>query len=483
MWSKIVTRRVFFKVRFCSSLVPEEPEGPCVLTDVPGPCSRKLKKDLGKDQYTGEVTLFGNYQKSIGNYLVDADDNVLLDMFSQIATLPLGYNHPQLLKLFQDDKKLKTMINRPALGVFPGEDQPKRIHSLVSQIAPCLPKINLMMCGACANEQVFKNVFIAYQRKKRGQEGFTDEEKTTAVINQPPGAPNLCILSFCGGLHGRALGALASTHTKYIYKIDYPSLDWPIAYFPRYRYPLDENERENIEEDKKSLAHVEELFATYKKKETPVAGVIVEPIQGEGGNNEASALYFQELQKIIKRNNAYLVFNEIQTGGGSTGKFWCHEYFDLPVPPDAVTFSKKFAVAGYFHSDELTPDKPFRVFNTWMGDPGKVIILEAIIKVMREQDLLDNVLKVGARLKCGLVELEEEFCEIMDSVRGVGTFLAFNIANEELRDTVLHKLLRKGVVLGRCGESGLRLRPALIFQEHHADIFLDILRQVLKQCK
>ena len=79
-----------------------------------------------------------------------------------------------------------------------------------------------------------------------------------------------------------------------------------------------------------------------------------------------------------------------------------------------------------------------------MGDPGKVIILEAIIKVMREQDLLDNVLKVGARLKCGLVELEEEFCEIMDSVRGVGTFLAFNIANEELRDTVLHKLLRKG---------------------------------------
>ncbi|KAJ3642731.1 hypothetical protein Zmor_025489 [Zophobas morio] len=104
MWSKIVKNRV--SVRFWSSLVPDEPEGPCVLTDVPGPCSKKLKKDLGKMQYAGAVKLFGNYQKSIGNYLVDADDNVLLDMYAQISTLALGYNHPELLKVFQDEKNL-----------------------------------------------------------------------------------------------------------------------------------------------------------------------------------------------------------------------------------------------------------------------------------------------------------------------------------------------------------------------------------------
>ncbi|KAJ3642730.1 hypothetical protein Zmor_025488 [Zophobas morio] len=373
------------------------------------------------------------------------------------------------------------MINRPALGVFPGEDQPKRVHSVVSQIAPCLPKINLMMCGACANEQAFKNVFIAYQRKKRGKKDFTDEEKHTAVINQPPGAPNLCILSFAGAFHGRTTGALATTHTKFIHKIDFPSLDWPVAHFPLYKYPLGEHERENAVEDKKSLAQVEDLIATYNKKDTPVAGVIVEPIQSEGGNNEASPKYFQELQKIVKKNNAYLVFDEVQTGGGGTGKFWCHEYFDLPVPPDAVTFSKKFCLGGYFHSDELTPDKPFRVFNTWMGDPGKVIMLETIIRVMREQDLLDNVQEAGARLKCGLFELEEEFSEIMNSVRGPGTFLAFNIVKPELRDTVLQKLLQKGVLCGGCGDLGIRFRPALIFQKHHAEIVLDKLREVLKE--
>lgn len=209
------------------------------------------------------------------------------------------------------------------------------------------------MCGSCSNENAFKNMFIAYKQRERGDKGFTKEELSSTMVNKPPGSPNLSILSFEGAFHGRTLGCLAATHSKAIHKLDVPSFDWPIAKFPDYKYPLEENERENKEEDAKCLAQVEDLIVTYKKKGSPVAGIIIEPIQSEGGDNEASPEFFQKLQQIAKKHGAGLLIDEVQTGGGPTGKMWCHEHFNLPTPPDIVTFSKKMQLGGYFHTVEM----------------------------------------------------------------------------------------------------------------------------------
>ena len=141
--------------------------------------------------------------------------------------------------------------------------------------------------------------------------------------------------------------------------------DWPIATFPEYKYPLDENVAYNQNQDKKCLAEVEELIVKYNKAENFVAGIVVEPIQSEGGDNEASPEFFQGLQKVAKKYGSALLIDEVQTGGGATGKFWCHEHFNLPTPPDIVTFSKKMQIGGYFHTKEMTPKQAYRVFNTW----------------------------------------------------------------------------------------------------------------------
>jgi 4-aminobutyrate aminotransferase/(S)-3-amino-2-methylpropionate transaminase len=146
---------------------------------------------------------------------------------------------------------------------------------------------------------------------------------------------------------------LTCTHSKSIHKIDVPSFDWPVAKFPQYKYPLEDNVRENKEEEKKSLANVEELIEQWKKKGIPVAGIIVEPIQAEGGDNHGSPEYFQALQKLSKSKGVALIIDEVQTGGGPTGKMWCHEHFKLPTAPDIVTFSKKMQTGGFYHAPEF----------------------------------------------------------------------------------------------------------------------------------
>ncbi|CAK9829615.1 4-aminobutyrate aminotransferase, mitochondrial [Anthophora retusa] len=471
--------------RCLTGSLSEEPKEPMVTTEIPGPQSRTLLQELNTIQQASSVQFFADYEKSIGNYIMDVDGNTLLDVYMQISSMPLGYNHPAMLEALSDPVNQKIIANRPALGVFPGKDWPSRLKKILlhKEVAPPgLSHVTTMMCGSCSNENAFKTIFIWYAEKQRKGAPFTKEEMETCMMNQVPGTPRFSILSFKGAFHGRTLGSLSTTHSKYIHKIDIPAFDWPIASFPAYKYPLSENMRENQQEDKRCLAEVEELFEKHKiEKKMPIAGVIVEPIQAEGGDNHGSPEFFQALRHITRQHNAALLIDEVQTGGGPTGKMWCHEHFNLEIPPDLVTFSKKMQLGGYFHVESFKPKQSYRVFNTWMGDPSKIILLEAVLKTIREENLLQRVTTVGDYTLKQLMNLQNEFSTMINSVRGRGTFIAFNCTSSELRDTVIKKLLAKGIQTGGCGTTAIRLRPALTFTEKHADIFIDALRPILKQ--
>ena len=136
--------------------------------------------------------------------------------------------------------------------------------------------------------------------------------------------------------------------------------------------------------------------------------------------------------------------DEVQTGGGPSGKFWFHEHFHLPEPADFVTFSKKMLTGGYYSLPEFRPQQGYRIFNTWMGEPSKVLLLEKVIEVIKRDRLLENVQASGRKLMDGMKDLAKRYPQHMNSVRGVGTFCAFDCSSAEKRDEIVAKLKEKG---------------------------------------
>lgn len=465
--------------RMVSSYYQGEAQAPIVKTDIPGPKSQEHVTKLDTVFDTRSMNMLADYTKSFGNYIVDPDGNTLLDVYAQIASIPVGYNNPALVKAAQSPEMVNAIINRPALGNFPSHDWAEILETGILKVAPKgLNQVFTAMAGSDANETAYKAAFMWRRQKERGGPAieFTEEEMETAMNNQSPGASQLSILSFKTGFHGRLFGSLSTTRSKPIHKLDIPAFDWPQATFPQLKYPLEEHVEENAKAESDALAEVEKLIKTWH---LPPAAVIVEPIQSEGGDNHASPAFFRGLRELTKKHDVLLIVDEVQTGVGATGKFWAHDHWDLPTPPDMVTFSKKAQTAGYyFGNPELRPNKPYRQFNTWMGDPARAILFRAIIEEIERNNLVEETAKVGDYLYGKIEELAKKYPQDFQNLRGKGqgTFIAFD---NPKRDQFLVKAKKFGVNIGGSGANAVRLRPMLIFEKSHADILLEAMEKIV----
>jgi 4-aminobutyrate aminotransferase/(S)-3-amino-2-methylpropionate transaminase len=464
-------------------------KGISMKTAVPGPETQKLTEMLQKQGGMGGATaFFGDYAASSDCYLVDADGNRMLDMFMQIASLPLGYNHPALQEASSDPLFNSFAQSRSALGLMPPKELPQLLDETFLKVAPKgMTKVQTMLCGSSANENVFKAVFFharARQREAQGREAtdFSEEELSSCMENQAPGCTNdLSIMSFSGGFHGRTLAALTCTHSKTIHKIDVPAFDWPTAPFPRLKYPLEENAEYNQVEEQRCLAEVRSIFRARQEQGRPVAGAIIEPVLSEGGDLHASANFFKGLQQACKDFGAAFIVDEVQTGVCVSGHMWAHEAWGLEETPDFVCFSKKALLGGYYYKDEFQPPGGYRIFNTWMGDATKILLFRKVLETIEKDGLQDVVQEVSKKLLNILGDAAASHPNYIKNIRGVGTVIAFDSESPAVRDELFTSLRNNGVLVGVNGTQSIRFRPALNFTLAHVSEFEQVFGQTLQQ--
>ncbi len=172
------------------------------------------------------------------------------------------------------------------------------------------------------------------------------------------------------------------------------------------------------------------LTSDVVRRSQRVAAVLVEPIQGEGGVRMASARFMRKLRLLTRIYDVPLVFDEVQTGWGMTGRLWAHELFDLPCPPDLVTWAKKAQNGVLFVSEELaTFFQEEKKFNTtWEGDSVGMVRLLALLDKLD----LEQVRRTGERARSGVEALARDHREILSNVRGAGVMLGFDVVRADL---------------------------------------------------
>jgi 4-aminobutyrate aminotransferase-like enzyme len=450
--------------------------------------------------------------ESVGPYLAVIDRDAagqpyrFLDMGALIATQAFGENDPDVVRAVLES--LPFVTTRYAHSEYQTVLS-LRLKAALNRIAPAgAPRHFIVNTGAEAVENAIKSVLM------------------NRVMTSPDGDGGF-IVSFENAFHGRTLGALAVTHRKKA-RLGFPTFDWPHIPFPaeEARSPKETARRE--ERSLKQLwdllvsgrlPHAEKSKDTYKRemdsideflarpdsggpacdvgvvqafveeqraslspdvvrRAKRVAAVLVEPIQGEGGVRLASARFMRRLRLLTRIYDVPLIFDEVQTGFGMTGRLWAHELFDLPCPPDVVTWAKKAQNGVLFVSEELaTFFQEEKKFNTtWEGDSVGMVRLLALLDKLD----LDQIRRTGERCRSGLETLAREHREILRNVRGAGVMLAFDVLRADWCEALLDRAFRRGLVLLPAGERSVRFYPRYDTEPSAIDEALSILRLAIE---
>lgn len=435
------------------------------------PPSRVLNA-LGEHILLDGFKIILDQEKSRGSYLVDAaNGHRLIDLYGFFGSLTIGFNHP-----YFDQPAVQRDLVRAAKAKVANSDVYSEAYAefveTFARVAGLRPlnKYLFIEGGALAVENALK---AAMDWKVRKNMAAGHGERGTQILH------------FRHAFHGRSGYTMSLTNTDPRKTDLFAKFDWPRVSCPNIDFSLPESERKKdvIAREKKAEAEIRDWIA---KRKIDICAIIIEPMQGEGGDNHFRGEWLRKLREICDQNDTLLIFDEVQCGFGVTGKTWCCQHFD--VLPDLLAFGKKAQTCGVMAGPRLDEVKdnafrlPSRLNSTWGGNLTDMVRSTHNMRIMEQEFLVENAAKVGAHFLDQLRDLQR-YEPMISAVRGRGLLLAFDLPDAETRERFWKGLFDLGVLTLRSGERSIRFRPALDITAEVVDEAIGLIRQYCRKRK
>ena len=416
---------------------------------------------LARHQLADGMSQVMDLEKSHGVWLHDARTGVeYFDAFTCFASWPVGYNHPRLTEPGFLADLARVAASNPSNSDLYTREMAAFVEAFATHATPPgFPHHFWISGGGLAVENALKTAFD-WKARKLGR-GPTDS------------ADDLVILHFCEAFHGRTGYTMSLTNTDPMKVALFPKFAWPRVHNPHIEYDLDGEIANDIEaSEARTRAEIEAAFATFGDR---IAGIIIEPLQGEGGDNHFRPALFEMLRRFADEREALLIYDEVQTGFFSSGRPWLWQHYG--VAPDIVAFGKKSQVCGIYASERIdeVEDNVFalssRINSTWGGSLTDMVRSSRIIEVITEEKLADNIAVRGGEFVAGLRHLARE-SGAFGNVRGIGSLVAFTLDTPAVRDALIRRLEQAKVLALKAGPQAIRFRLPLVITADEVALLL-----------
>jgi len=458
---------------------------PPVLTEAASSRSRTTKSEKQKaivpskvlETIEHHVLLDGfkivvDLDKSRGSYLYNAVTNKrLIDLYGFFGSMPIGFNHPH----FDDPTVQRDLLRAAKVKIANSdvysEDYAEFVETFERVVGlPPLERYLFIEGGAPAVENCLK---AAMDWKVRKNMSAGRGERGTQVLH------------FRRAFHGRSGYTMSLTNTDPRKTDLFAKFDWPRVSCPHIDFSLSESKREAdvIAREQKAESEIRDFI---DQRGIDICAILIEPIQGEGGDNHFRGEWLQKLRTICDENEMLLIFDEVQCGMGATGRNWCCEHFN--VIPDLMAFGKKAQVCGVMAGPRLdeVKDNAFRLSSrlnsTWGGNFTDMVRSTHFLRIIEEEHLVENAAKVGAYFLDRLRDLQDKDSRI-SAARGRGLFLAFDLPDAKTREEFWKGFFDLGVLTLRSGENSIRFRPPLDITGEVIDEAMDAMRKYCQKQK
>lgn len=399
--------------------------------------------------------------KGEGCYLCSEDGRKILDFASGVAVCNLGHNHPKVVEAAE--KQMKELIHGGHNVVY--YESYVRLAERLVELTGGDTMVYFSNSGAEANEGAIK--LAKYVTKRPG------------------------IIAFRGSFHGRTLATTSLTSSSSAYRKNYEGL-LPSVYFAEYPYLYRTSyEMKDGKCPKEYFEQFENIFHTLIDP-SMVAAIMMEPVQGEGGYIVPDKEFVQYVREICDKYGILLIFDEVQSGMGRTGKLFAYEHFG--VKPDILTSAKGiangFPLSAVIGKKEIMEQWPAGAHGgTFGGNPVACAAANAVLDELTDGGMLDNAAKMGDYFKEKLFALQKKYPSVIGDVRGLGLMLAMEMVHPDktpdadITTAIRTKALEKGLLLLGCGTNHniVRFIAPTIVTEKEIDIAINIIDECLKE--